>query len=201
MEIISRKDAKFHGLNKYFTGIPCKRGHIVERYTSNYKCPLCHQETRIESDVKYREIHRNDILERQNTARTQNPNGRKAESLKYYREHKLRIYTYQRKWCAVNKEKVKATHKKWRSNNPEKLAIANRRYLSIRKQAIPMWSEPELIKRIYLMRDRLNEMWGTSFEVDHIVPLQGKTVCGLHCWDNLQLLEAKLNSSKGNKLK
>ena len=201
MDIISRKDAKIRGLNKYFTGNPCKRGHITERYTSNYKCPMCHHQTRKNSDIKYRDTHYDNIIQNQKNFRKENPDCRKVESRKYYEKYRTRCLAYAREWAVNNKEKIKKNHKKWRSKNPEKLGIAHNRYLSVRKQAIPIWSEPELIKKIYLMRDALNELWGTSFEVDHIVPLQGKTVCGLHCWDNLQLLEAKLNSSKGNKLK
>ena len=41
MKIISCKEAKAKGLNKYFTGIPCKQGHKSERYTNNYNCIDC----------------------------------------------------------------------------------------------------------------------------------------------------------------
>lgn len=41
MEIISRQDAIKRGLKKYFTGIPCKNGHISERYLQSSACELC----------------------------------------------------------------------------------------------------------------------------------------------------------------
>ena len=40
-EVISRKDARDRGLKRYFTGRPCKYGHIAERFTSNGSCVEC----------------------------------------------------------------------------------------------------------------------------------------------------------------
>lgn len=60
-------------------------------------------------------------------------------------------------------------------------------------QAIPCWFESELVASIYTKATEL------GFEVDHIVPLNNPLVCGLHCWNNLQLLSPELNRSKGNR--
>lgn len=49
------------------------------------------------------------------------------------------------------------------------------------------------IKRIYLFRP-------LGHHVDHLIPLQGKNVCGLHIPANLRYIPAKENLSKGNKL-
>ncbi len=42
MKISTRKEAIENGDVKYFTGKPCKRGHVSERYTSTYQCCECH---------------------------------------------------------------------------------------------------------------------------------------------------------------
>lgn len=48
----------------------------------------------------------------------------------------------------------------------------------------------------YLQAQTLREVLGENYHVDHIVPLKGKTVCGLHCETNLQILPAAENIRK-----
>lgn len=57
---------------------------------------------------------------------------------------------------------------------------------------VPAWSEREAIKAFY-------EACPEGYEVDHIIPLQGETVSGLHVLGNLQYLPMLENRSKGNK--
>lgn len=51
----------------------------------------------------------------------------------------------------------------------------------------------------YRARDALNTLYGLDLQVDHIEPLQGRDVCGLHAHWNMQLLTASQNASKGNR--
>jgi len=71
------------------------------------------------------------------------------------------------------------------------LARANNRR-AYKMDATPEWSDLGTIKEIYFNCPE-------GYHVDHIIPLQGKTVCGLHVPENLQYLPAYDNRSKGNK--
>ena len=102
--------------------------------------------------------------------------------------------------CAVykhnNKDKAKAAYDIWYSNNKHIRAAASAKRRAAVKQAIPKWLTEEQIKQI-------TEMYKTAskagMQVDHIVPLQHKTVCGLHVPWNLQILSAIDNRHKNNK--
>jgi len=65
--------------------------------------------------------------------------------------------------------------------------------------ATPNWSEGDKIKIVYEKAKWLESLTGLKYHVDHIIPLNNKNVCGLHVWNNLQILEDKLNMSKNNK--
>lgn len=67
-------------------------------------------------------------------------------------------------------------------------------------KATPSWADREAIKDVYtrcLMRSRVT---GIKYEVDHIIPLKGKNVSGLHVHWNLQIIPAFENRKKSNKV-
>lgn len=75
------------------------------------------------------------------------------------------------------------------------------RAIDLRK-AQPKWLTEDHIftlQEIYDLRDLRSELTGVPHHVDHIVPLRGTNVCGLHVPWNLQVIPAVENRSKGNK--
>jgi uncharacterized pyridoxal phosphate-containing UPF0001 family protein len=66
-------------------------------------------------------------------------------------------------------------------------------------QATPKWVDFEKVEEFYILAQRISAETGVIHHVDHIVPLMGKTVCGLHWEGNLQILPGRDNLSKGNK--
>lgn len=99
-------------------------------------------------------------------------------------------------WSSNNKEKNRKYQQEWYSRSPENktYSVGKRKMReAVQLQAIPPWYEKNAVDTVY------HKAAEFGFHVDHIVPLNGKTVCGLHCWDNLQLLDGPLNLSKGNR--
>ena len=116
-----------------------------------------------------------------------------AANQKWYINNKEKSMVKAKKWRENNRLAVNARSLQWAKNNSEKInaKIAKRRANKL--QATPVWAELDLIKTVYVKAKQY------GFEVDHVIPLQGKNVCGLHVWANLQLLDRSINSSKGNK--
>jgi len=69
----------------------------------------------------------------------------------------------------------------------------NRKYELAKQNRVPPWANLERIEAIY------QEAATKGLTVDHVIPLRGKLVSGLHVENNLQLLTKSENSKKGNK--
>ena len=110
---------------------------------------------------------------------------------------------YQEKYKEINKHKIAEFHKKYQQNNKDKFNFTNAKRRAARISATPDWlSKDQLdeIRNFYRQAQKLKEITGQEYHVDHIVPLQGENVCGLHVPWNLQILTAEQNRFKSNKL-
>lgn len=110
----------------------------------------------------------------------------------YKKTNQNKVSSYQKKYNRIyqikNKGKINAL-------------ISKRR--AIKLKATPMWLTEEHFKeieRFYVQAQDLKLLTGLEYHVDHIVPLQGKNVCGLHVPWNLQVIPAKENMRKSNRL-
>lgn len=108
-------------------------------------------------------------------------------------------------WNTKNRDKRNKYTEKYRQSTrgkAVKLHLQRKRELSKLKRTPPWLSDKQLkdISKFYLKAKRLTESTGVVYHVDHIVPLQGKNVCGLHVPWNLQVIPSKDNLKKRNKV-
>jgi hypothetical protein len=97
-------------------------------------------------------------------------------------------------------QKYRQASKKFReANRWKKNADTATRRASLRG-ACPSWADRKQILMFYKTASRVSAQTGIPHEVDHIVPLRGKGVCGLHVPYNLQVITADANLRKGNRL-
>jgi hypothetical protein len=125
---------------------------------------------------------------------------------KTYQKHKEQRCSKVKEYKNRNKEKalkaVRVSAAKWRKENKDKNAAKSTRYRASKLQATPSWltkEHNEQIESFYWLSKLQKELTDDTYHVDHIVPLKGKTVCGLHVPWNLQILKATDNIKKGNK--
>lgn len=74
-------------------------------------------------------------------------------------------------------------------------STAQQRKLTL-KSATPSWSDSDAIKALYATAKQLTVDTGIKHEVDHIIPIQGKRVCGLHVPWNLRVITKAANVRK-----
>lgn len=122
----------------------------------------------------------------------------------WYYANKEKKKEYDKKRYAVNKDEMRAYERERRKLPHRKAAHAEetRRRRMHLKQATPSWitqEDKQLIKDIYTLSAVYNLHSGLKWHVDHILPLRGELVCGLHVPDNLQIILATENIKKHNK--
>ena len=175
------KEAKAKGVKHYFTGKECHRGHLSPRFVSTRKCLVC---SNMYCKTQY----------------TKNPDYYRQRAREWY--HNNQNYTLERmaRWRNNNRAVSREASSRWAKNNPAKvLATMNARRARL-LQAIPAWANLDAIAKIYEKRKQISLDTHILHHVDHIVPLKGKTVCGLHVENNLRIVPASENLQKQSKL-
>jgi hypothetical protein len=102
-----------------------------------------------------------------------------------------------------NKSKLALLNKRYREANKDKINYYSAKRKAQKIHATPSWlsdKDFEEIKELYIIAQMFRLYTGQEYHVDHIIPLQNKSVCGLHVPWNLQVIPAVENFKKSNKL-
>lgn len=141
--------------------------------------------------------------------------GNNARVKAWHQANRDRSRTFKKRWRDANLEKARASEKAstlknhalvlerkkiyQRANKPKWCKYATDRKAA-KLRATPSWVDHDAILAVYERCAEITKLTGVKHEVDHIVPLQGELVCGLHVHYNLQPLPMVKNRSKANKL-
>jgi 5-methylcytosine-specific restriction endonuclease McrA len=137
----------------------------------------------------------------ENTLKNRNPETHKQQALKSYHARKKlnsqKIAEKRKEYYINNKATIIEKSLAWQKENKLACRAKNAKRRASKLLATPPWAKNgeylDQIKTIY-------KNCPAGHEVDHIVPLKGVEVCGLHVPWNLQYLTKSQNSSKGNRL-
>lgn len=184
--IFRLKEAKALGMKFYNSGKPCKHGTYGMRSAKSEgkcKCAACCEEHR----VKCREIMRKKF-------------GYKEQRPRKTKEERKAVYDM---WVEKNREKLNAYRRAWVKDNKEKHRVYQSAYNVIRwkRTSIPLSKiHFDEILQVYEKRNEITKKTGVEHHVDHVIPLLGKNVCGLHVPWNLRVIPATENRRKSNRV-
>lgn len=185
----TRAEAKKNGSKYYFTGQPCKHGHVAPRKTKG-ACVEC---------LKV-EWEKGNVARAEYFAEYNRSEAGQAAKQSYYARNKETVKARAQARPIEEKTRHKLTHKKENPDYYKELTNARRRRF---RQATPKWLTPEQkleIRLKYRLAIELSRRLGVPHAVDHIIPLQGEEVCGLHVPWNMGVITQEQNLKKSNKL-
>jgi len=226
LHIISRAIAKERGYTRFFTGEPCKLGHIAQRNTKSTTCMICDAEKKAayrqkfpdqakESLRKSANKHR-DARRADNKAwREKNSEALKQSKKRYAEENREKVLAAKKDYYAKNKEKCllmsrshkeknkdryKELNKIWRQNNKEKVSTLNRNRKRKIIAAFGIHTADDVINLFNIQKKKCagcrRSLVGINYHVDHIQPL---ALGGSNWPSNLQIMCPTCNMSKGGR--
>lgn len=185
----TRAEAKLVGASHYFTGVPCKHGHVAPRKTKG-ACVEC-----LRADAKASLPARAEYFQAYNKS-----DAGLAAKRRYYLANKDKVIAR----ALTTPNEVKRQYRKaWKDANALGVKADNSNRKRRHRAATPVWLSREHkteMRRIYQVAIELTKLSGEKHVVGHIVPIRSPLVCGLHVPWNLAVVASHHNATKSNKL-
>jgi len=211
------REAIDQGLETY-DGKPCQHGHGRARRTSTQECVGCYTDRHAKWQTQLAELEERKARgELTGKARKRAKENLRQKQLRAAKREQL--LTTMRECVRCNRQKPELEFRstsrtknpawcvKCRANHADyqqkrksgKYAQAMKRRELAERKAVPTWHDNKKTEQIYAYARFLRDA-GIDCHVDHIVPLRGKNVCGLHVHYNLRIVMADENMRKSNKV-
>ena len=182
MKLITRAEAKTQGLTRYYTGVPCKHGHLSERRTKDRKCMGCWGPVRNAAVRKWKASNR----DRTNQINLESYHKNKNDPDKVARRRAYR---------RANLERRRLEFAVYRKKYPER----TRTRLSKRRKAEGSFTPDDVLEKFNNQEGKC--LCGVdlkaAYHIDHVIPLSRGGTNWAH---NIQLLCASCNLHKGSRL-
>lgn len=185
----TRAEAKAIGAKYYFTGEPCKNGHVEPRKTKG-ACLGC-----LKEEWQRGNETRAEYFRKYNTS-----DAGKAAKERYYEANREHVIAKAR---STPNELKNAYRRTWAEKNQLAVLANNKVRRRKHRDATPPWltrSQKSEIRALYQVAILSSQTTGERYVVDHIWPLRSDVVCGLHVPWNLRIITQKQNLEKSNKL-
>ena len=185
----TRGEAKRLQTKYYFTGMPCKHGHIALRKIKGECVECCKLASKI------RTTERKEYFSSYNKSQR----GKEVKHNHYMANKEV----YFGRAYARPVEDKRQYHKNWKLKNKEYVAADTKNRRRKHREATPLWltqAQKSEMRELYKTAIELTKTTGVQYAVDHIYPLRSALVCGLHVPWNLQIIRRDLNLLKSNKL-
>lgn len=215
----TRSEAISSGAKTYFTGKPCVLGGVAERHTRSKNC-LCsaHKEAEAKRKLDYYNEKRDHLISYSSAYQSKNkekaktyrkkyidkdPDAARAQAKAWYERNREAVVHRSRTWFRENKDRALANSKAWAEKNKAEVA----QYRRNRKRRVldrtPSWFsdlDRFVLEEAYLLAIHRKLVTGVDWHIDHMIPLYSRSVSGLHCWTNIQVIPAFMNLMKQNKM-
>jgi hypothetical protein len=185
----TRADAKATGAKYYFTGEPCKYGHVAPRKTKG-ACTDC-----LKIEWEKGNTSRADYFYKYN----QSDAGKEAKR-EYYERNRAEVIARAQARPLAEK---RVWQKTWKNQNQLWVRADTKARRRKHRLATPKWltrSQKKEIRQLYQIAMTMTKTTGEQYVVDHIVPLRSEIVCGLHVPWNLRVVTREENLAKSNQL-